>query len=52
MKDFLGYSLVIAGVGSIVVALCAGMFYGASLPVLGGGGLIAVVIGAAILNEK
>lgn len=48
MKDFVSVALISGGVGAMVVAICLALFAGVEASVLGGFGLLAAVIGAAI----
>lgn len=52
MKDFIGYLLIIGGLGTMLVALYLGLFAHTDAAIAGGFGLIAAVIGAAIVNDK
>jgi hypothetical protein len=51
-KDFIGYLLITGGLTAMFVAICLGLFAHTDVAVAGGLGLIAAVIGAAIVNDK
>ncbi len=52
MKDLIGYLLIAGGVGAIVVTVICGVFAGVNYTVWGGAGVIAAVVGAAIVNDR